>query len=67
MEFSGFAFMLFDLAKEQGPSNQKVACFLLQSVDMDAVMVTTHSNYSSTFLSFYLLDAPRFIYSLMLP
>lgn len=50
MEISAFAFTLFDLVKEQATSNQKVTYFHLQSADMDAAIVTIHSNYPSRFM-----------------
>lgn len=66
MEISAFAFTLFDLVKEQATSNQKVAYFHLQSADMDAAIVTIHSNYPSRFMSFYFVAPPKmcFIYIL---
>lgn len=53
VEISAFAFLLFDLAKEQATSNQEITCFHLQSAGMDVAMITTHSNYLSSFVSFY--------------
>lgn len=53
MEISAFAFLLFDLAKEQATSNQEITYFHLQSAGMDVAMITTHSNYLSSFVSFY--------------